>query len=358
MAHSPLVDAAPLWRVASPYFSEATDRWLDDFVPADQHRFELVSRVGEAVPWHLKKSPRSSGSEWRDFNQQARITMDSPCDGMIGVFPQVTATLAARARMRRDDRPIVSWFFNTNLESAARRLTARVSLSRVDRFVVHSTIEIEAYSRLLKIPEDRFRFVHLQYGGTIETDAPDIDGPYVFATGSGFRDYGTFFDAMRTLGYPTLVLAGPRVLAGLDIPDNVTIVDSMSRSEIRRHVRHARVNVVPMTTDGLTAGVVTLVETFRHGRGVVATRRSGLEDYLIHDQNSLLSSPRNADEMAECISAYWNDELLRNRIDQGATTFAERHCTDQAAAASLVTVLDEVLGSSSAGAANQHFEAA
>ncbi len=344
MAPSPLVDAPPLWRVASPYFSEATDRWLDDFVPEGSHRFELVSRVGEAVPWHLKKSPRSSGSEWRDFAAQARLTMDEPCDGMIGVFPQVTATLAARARLRRDDRPIVSWFFNTNLESAARRLTARASLSRVDRFVVHSTIEIEAYSRMLKLPEDRFRVVHLQYGGAIETDPPAIDEPYVFATGSGFRDYGTFFSAVERLGYRTLVLAGPSVLAGLDIPSNVEIVESMSRSEIRRHVRHARVNVVPMTTDGLTAGVVTLVETFRHGRGVVATRRSGLEDYLIHDQNSLLSSPRNADEMAACIEAYWSDEVLRTRIDNGAADFAERNCTDEAAATSLVSVLDNVLG--------------
>ncbi len=357
MAQSPLVDAAPLWRVASPYFSEATDRWLDDFVDPSAHRFELVGRVGEAIPWHLKKSPRSSGSEWRDFHQQARITMDADCSGMIGVFPQVTATLAARARLRRDDRPIVSWFFNTNLENAARRLTARASLSRVNRFVVHSTIEIEAYARMLKLPEDRFQFVHLQYGGDIETAPPDIDEPFVFATGSGFRDYGTFFEAVGSLGYRTLVLAGPRVLAGLEIPDNVTIVDSMSRSDIRRHVRHARVNVVPMTTDGLTAGVVTLVETFRHGRGVVATRRSGLEDYLIHDENSLLSSPRNAAEMAASIEAYWTDDVLRARIDNGAADFAERHCTDEAAAASLVSVLDDVLGTSST-AAGHHLHAA
>lgn len=357
MASTPLADAAPLWRVASPYFSETTDRWLDDFVSPDRYRFELVGRVGDAVPWHLKKNPRSTGGEWRDFAAQARLTMDETCDGMIGVFPQVTATLAARSRLRRDDRPIVSWFFNTNLESALRRLTARASLSRVNRFVVHSTIEVEAYSRMLKIPEDRFQFVHLQYGGAVETDPPSIDEPYIFATGSGFRDYGTFFDAVGRLGHRTLVLAGPRVLAGLDIPENVEIVDSMSRSDIRRHVRHARVNVVPMTTDGLTAGVVTLVETFRHGRGVVATRRSGLEDYLINDQNSLLASPRNADEMAECIDAYWNDDLLRSRIDAGALDFAERNCTDEAAAASLVGVLDDVLGRSNP-VAESHLRAA
>jgi glycosyltransferase involved in cell wall biosynthesis len=344
MGHALLADSTPLWRVASPYFSEATVRWLDEFVPDDRHRFELVNRVGEAVPWHLKKSPRSSVAEWREFLDQARITMEQTCSGMIGVFPQVTATLAARSRLRRDDRPIVSWFFNTSFDSAFRRGTGRASLGRVNRFVVHTTIEIEAYAKALKLPEDRFRFVHLQYGDTIETEAPDVDEPYVFATGSGFRDYGTFFDAVSRLGYKTLVLAGPRVLQGLDIPPNVEIIESMSRSDIRRHVRHAAVNVVPMTTDGLTAGVVTLVETFRHGRGVVATRRSGLEDYLIHDKNSLLSSPRNAVEMAECIEAYWTDEVLRTRIDNGARTFADENCTDTAAAGSLVKVLDEVLG--------------
>ena len=57
-------------------------------------------------------------------------------------------------------------------------------------------------------------------------------------------------------------------------------------------------------------------------------------------------------DVAVAVNDAWRDD------HRGATTFAERHCTDQAAAASLVTVLDEVLGSPSAGAANQHFEAA
>lgn len=342
---------APLWRVASPYFDDARDQWIDRFVSRDQHRFELIGRVGEQLQWHEKKKARSSLGEWQNYGRQAALTLEAPSDGLISVFPQVTATLAGLARIRRDDRPILSWFFNTSLESRARKMAARASLSRVDRFVVHSTVEVGAYAQLLGIDEDRFRFVPLQYGGVVETEPPDLespDEPFIFATGSGFRDYRTFFAAVEKLGYRTLVLAGPRVLADLKIPANVEIIDSMPKQQIRRHVRAARVNVVPMTTEGLTAGIVTLVETFRHGRGVVATRRSGLEDYLVDESTCLLYQPGNVSELAEQIEAYWSDDLLRRRIDDGASTFASTNCTDEAAASSLTHILDELIAPPSA----------
>lgn len=335
-----LTARGPLWRVASPYFNAQTVQWIDKTISPDTYRFERVQAVGGERDWHSRRSARSSMREWRNYFEQAAHAFDSPSDGVIGVFPQLAASLAIVSRLRRDDRPIVSWFFNTTLDNEARRRAAAIGLSRIDRFVVHTTCEIEAYSELLRIPQDRFHFAPLQYGAKVETEMPGVNEPYVFATGSGYRDYGTFFAAMQRLGYKTLVLAGPRALDGLTPPSNVEIIDHMSKEEIRRHVRHARVNAIPLTDGGLAGGLVTIVESFRHGRGVVSTDRPGVEDYLIDGQTALLARLGDADSLAERIEAVWNDQTLSDKLDTNALEFGELHCTDAAAANSLVEVLD------------------
>lgn len=318
-------------------------RWIDVSIPKNVYRFERVQAVGGGRDWHSRRYARSSLTEWKDYLQQAHNAVSEPSDGLITVFPQLAASVATVSRLRRDDRPIVSWFFNTTLDGKLRRQCARLGLSRIDRFVVHSSVEVEAYARLLDLPVERFSFVPLQYGAEIETDKPTIDEPYVFATGSGFRDYDTFFKAMERLGYPTRVVAGPRVLQGLTPPPNVEIVDAMSKEQIRRHVRHAAVNVIPLRTVGLTAGLVTIVECLRHGRGVVATARSGIEDYLTDGGNALLALPGNVDSLTQRIEAVWSDPQLRASLDARALAFSNEHCTDDAAGAALVRVLDGVL---------------
>lgn len=337
-----LASRGTLWRVASPYFLPNTQKWLDAEIPADVYRFERVQAVGGGQDWHARRQAHSTLSEWLAYYRQALNAVSEPSDGLISVFPQLAAALSTVSYARRDDRPIVSWFFNTNLHDERRRRIASLGLGRIDKFVVHSTIEIETYSSLLEIPEERFHFVPLQYGATIETEAPDRQEPYIFATGSGHRDYKTFFEAVEKLGYPTIVLAGPRALKGLTPPANVEIVDSMSKQQIRRHVRHARVNVVPLKTTGVTVGLVTIVECLRHGCGMVSTARSGIEDYLTDGYNSLLSLPGNAESLATRIEAYWTDDSLRHKLNANALAFAEQNCTDQAAANALVEVLDGV----------------
>lgn len=346
-----LGERGTLWRVASPYFTEHTVRWIDATIPKDVYRFERVQAVGGGRDWHARRTAHSSLTEWKAYIEQAHHAVSGESDGLISVFPQLAASVSMMSQVRRDPRPIVAWFFNTTLDTELRQRGARLVLSRIDRFVVHTTVEVEEYASQLGLPAERFHFVPLQYGAEIETERPPIDEPYVFATGSGYRDYETFFTAMEKLGYPTLVLAGPRVLAGLTPPPNVTILDGMTKQQIRRHVRHAAVNVIPLRTVGLTAGLVTIVECLRHGRGVVSTARSGVEDYLFDGTNSLLALPGNADSLATRIEAMWSDPELRQKLDANALAFGNAHCTDEAAAEALIEVLDGVTMNSERAAA-------
>jgi glycosyltransferase involved in cell wall biosynthesis len=332
------------WVVASPYFETPADRWIGDSVRSEQHSFVLIPRIGQERNWHQAGPPRATVREWSQRVRQAQMAVSADADGMITVFPQLAAAVGSIKAVRRVDRPLVSWFFNTEgLTSLPKRTAAHLALSRVDRFVVHSTREMESYADLLDLPSERFIYVPFQYGAKVETDFPEgQDEPYVFATGSGYRDYETFFAAMDALGHRTLVLASDRVLAGLTVPPNVEILEQITRPEIRRLVRHARVNVVPLNDGATTAGIVTIVETFRHGRSLVITDRPGIDDYIIDGKNALCTRLYDSRSMADAIEAMWSDDRMRGELDEAAFRFAEDNCTDEAAARSLVRILDSV----------------
>ncbi len=333
------------WAVTAPFLRDPQNRWISDFVESDRHSFQVIPQAGPEISWHTKKLPRTGLSEWRQFAKTACSALEfaeANQGGVITVFPQLAAATASRKKFKRLDVPIVAWFFNTTFERNARSLLGRKTLPAVDRFVVHSTVEIEAYARELSLPHSRFEFVPAQYGATVDESDENAEEPFVFATGSGFRDYGTFFDAMAKLDMPAKVVAGPRVLAGLTPPPNVEILDGVSIDEIRRYIRQARVNVIPMESGGLTAGLLTIVLTFRHGRGLVITDRPGIDDYVHADQDSLLVPMHDASSMAAAIEAMYEDADLRSRLGAAADEFATANCTDQAAGRSLLRILDEV----------------
>jgi glycosyltransferase involved in cell wall biosynthesis len=332
------------WTVTSPYFESVNDQWISDAAPSDRHTFNLVPRVGAERDWHRSGAARAGVGEWVNRTRQSRMAFGDGDAGIITVFPQLAAAAGMWKVLHRSSQPLVAWLFNTEgLNTPLRCGLARVPLGRVDRFVVHSTAEVYGYADLLRLPEDRFEYVPLQYGGTIETAAPEgCDEPYVFATGSGYRDYATLFDAAEQLGLPTIVVASQRSLDGLRVPPNVTIRTGLDRSEIRRLIRHARVNVVPLTDRALTAGLVTIVETFRHGRSVVTTERPGLDDYCTEGKTALCADLFDATSMARCIELMWSDGELRESLDRNAENFAEDNCTDTAAARHMFRILDSV----------------
>lgn len=331
------------WTVAAP-FNRPGDRWLTPFV-AGEHTFDVVARPGTELNWHERKSAVSSPREWADYLRQARTTLarTGPGDGVITVFPQLPAAIGALARAQRRDVPIVSWFFNTALYGGMRHRAARLALGRVNRFVVHSHVERRVFMNWLGLPLERASFVPLQYGGAVsEAVEPDDEEPFVLAVGSGHRDFATLFAALEKLQYPTIVISSPRALAGCTPPSCVDIREGVPRDEIRRLVQRARVNAIPMTTDGIVGGTVTIVETMRLGRAPVITGRAGVEDYVTDEESGLVVAPYDVEGMHTALARMWDDAVLRARLNAGASAFAEANCTDVAAGAALGRILDEV----------------
>jgi len=330
-------------------FTEDPERqpWLTRFVPGDRHRFTMVPRPVNEGNWHERTRSSTSLRDWWVSARQAeagRRLRDG--GGVMTVLPQLTVMAAAEKRALRGGWPLVSWWFSTKGSySGWRGFGSRLALAAVDRFVVHSNSEAEYYSTWLRLPRDPFEFVHFQRAAIPIEFEVDRDEPFVFATGSGQRDYRTFFSAIEKSGIRAVVAPGRHAVAGLEVPDRVSMRFDVTKADIFELGQRAVINVIPMNTDGAAAGTVIIVEAMRQRCAIVCTRRSGIEEYLIDGENAVLVSPGNAGELAEAMQWLMADDAERERLAKNAYEFALAHCSDEVAGLRMGEVLDGVLAS-------------
>ncbi len=99
-----------------------------------------------------------------------------------------------------------------------------------------------------------------------------------------------------------------------------------------------------MNEHGANAGLITVVEAFLHGRGLVSTMRPRVEDHILPGLNSSVFDLFDPNGMAEAIEAMWTDRALRDKLNEGAPDFVRTWCTDEAAGRALGLHLDELSG--------------
>jgi glycosyltransferase involved in cell wall biosynthesis len=335
------------WALASPFFERGgANRWLADQVPADRHRFTPVApRVAPASI--AGDGTATSGDGWKRAWQQIADAFALRPEGVVTLFPPLATVAGCRKRVTRRDLPVVAWCFNLGkLYGGMKGRLARFGLGAVDRFVCHSTFEVDQYSRWLRLPRDRFTFVPLQRGRLVDHDTPeDRERPFLVAMGSARRDYATLFEAVAALGYRTIVIAAPHAVAGLSVPANVEVRNGLTRDECYVLSQRARMNVVPIANEQTASGQVSVVQAMHLGRAVIATDCPGTRDYLRNEQNGLTVRAGDVKEMSQAIRRLWEDEAERQRLGVAARIDARDRFSDEAAGRHLTRILDEVLAS-------------
>jgi hypothetical protein len=332
------------WTIVAPFFRGSQHRWLDAFVPPGRHTFAHLSWPGSGDgDWHRRSSSVTKLQEWLDYWRYGGNAWKARRGGIITVFPQLAAAVGFRQRACNEQVPVVAWCFNIGaLAGGLKRRLARWSLSRIDRFVVHSRGECRQYSDWLQLPANRFRFVHLQRPLIPITCEEDKERPFVLAMGSAHRDYATLFQAIGPLGLRTVVVAAKHALKDITVPDCVEIRSNLSRDDCYRLAQQARINVIPISNDTTASGQVTVIEAMCLARPIIATRCMGTEDYVEHGRTGLLVRMKTVDELRDAILRLWDDGGLRERLGADARRFAAVQFSDEAAGLSLQQILDEL----------------
>ena len=343
------------WSVVADFFSQRhidNNLWLNRCISEDKYKFQLLARSKPAKSWHERKEKLTPISEWFIHWDHAAKALNGDSDGVITVFPQLPASVGLQKLLTRSKKPVVAWTFNVGnykggpILGTVRRLLAQISLRQIDRFVVHTSPEIEIYSKWLNLPKERFEFVPFPFSDIEVAYEEEKDKPFIAAIGSAHRDFPCLFKVVEELNLPTIVASGRPALAHLEIPKQVQTPFDITKADCHRMAQQARINVIPLQPkeDVTAAGQVTVIEGMHMGRAMIVSDCYGMKDYITHGENGLLVKPGCVDSLKEAINLLWNDEELRNRLGRNAQAYARANFSDQFAAHELERILDELSG--------------
>lgn len=334
------------WIVLSPFTRTEDPEWIFDFIDADEH-------VAKAVPatYHHDRSRRTSSlSNWTNFLLHGLLGFLKTFKrgrkvGVVTVFPQLAAIVALLKKLcGRKDLQLIAWCFNLGRPyGGLKGVLARFALSSVDIFVVHSRAEIAIYSEWLKLPKERFVFVHLSTqkptGALWDESAEE---PYVVALGTANRDYRLLTEAVGKLGYKTIIVAGKYAVEHIEAPPCVTFLSGLSLEDCHRLATRSRVNVVPIADIDAPSGQVTIIESMMLGVPLVATACAGTTDYIVDGVDGLLVRSKSLAEMMAALETLWNDGVKRRSFSAQAKLSSMSKFTFDAASGHLKMLMDQL----------------
>jgi glycosyltransferase involved in cell wall biosynthesis len=245
----------------------------------------VVARVAPLGP--TVGTRRHRLRSWPAYIRQAARALRWP--GPVVAWDPVAGSLAARLG-RRQGLVILNPLLDPSRPSRRQRLVV-AGARHAERVVFFSRAAVRDAAALGIETAD---FVPL--GVRARRDAPHPPGGHLLAVGRDHRDWETLARAAQTLDVEV------RAVGPASVPGPLQLVEPVSRDELFRLMDAAAAVVVPLADDRRTAGQLAVLDAFAVGRGVVATRGPGTEDYVTRE-TGLLVPAGDADALRTALQA-------------------------------------------------------
>lgn len=313
-----------------------------DHISDDEWNF-LEDRVGDSdlewiffnsspINWLEKLVKKPKLARYRACIQATMSANRAEKALMITHLPRATCWAAIFAGFLTPQTPHMAFSFNfTHLPNGISRLLMTYAFKKVDRFAVFSKSEKSLYTEFFKLDPERIDVLPW----AMETpkyapDQPIVEGDYICAVGGEGRDYGSLAEAMRSLpNIPLVVVARPYSLKNICFPSNVKVFTDLPKEKFWNIVRFSRFCVIPLLENNTNCGHISIVGTMLHGKPIVATTSTGIEDYVIPDETALTSSAKDVGGLITNIRKLWSDSALCHKLGTTAHSIAlEKHNLD------------------------------
>lgn len=297
---------APGWRFLEPNWTAEPVRWSFHHGVASNRIERLLRRPNIARYRAAITSAREAARETNPI--------------LVGHLPRMTAAMNVARRTLCPKVPLIGFAFNfTDLPGRTERTLMRRMFAGLDEAVVFSKMERTLYARALHIPEERIHYLPWCMDPPVvgpDTPVPDWDD-YICAIGGEARDYPLLANAMRQLPKLRLaIVARPYSVAGIDFPQNVRVFTNLPGPLTWRLAADSLGLVVPLRRADTACGHITIVGARLLGIPLVATRSTGIEDY-VSDDDTLLVNAGAVHDMADALRALAEDRSgARARADR------------------------------------------
>ena len=250
------------------------------------------------------------------------------------------ARFAARAGI--PIRHLAASFNFATLPRGLKRHFMTRAFAHVDRFVVFSQAERDLYADYFQIPREKIE-VKLwgvnppEIAATTDSSTEPQANQYLCAIGGNRRDYATLMAGMAQLPQiPIIVVARPHNLRGLTVPRNVTVRCDIPFPQAMRILHRSRFMVLPLDSNTVPCGHVTLVAAMHLEKAFIVTRSAGIADYLTDPTtghpNGIACDVASPTSLADAIRALWNDPARTAELAKNGKAFAQSYCTEESMA--------------------------
>jgi glycosyltransferase involved in cell wall biosynthesis len=316
--------------------------------------FEYHSRIMFVLVWYPKLVYHFTLLAIRSMI----LSRPRPAVVVVESDVEVLVFSAIRAlRLRKQPHIVYLSFIYTSRSSSilnrVRRLYYSFVLKRCARIFCHSQVEVERYSRIF--PKTAKRFVFLSWGGNvggwrnipIGNDGRRGDRPlHILAAGRSGRDYPTLVRAVAGENFEVTVVCDNREsLGGIKEAANLRILRDCHGADYFTQLRCCDIVVVPLTVEDISQGQMVVVQAMAYGKPVVVTRAPTICDYAIENEEVLMVSRGDAQELKDAIIRLRDDPVLYSDLRRHARdAYIARH--SQAVftrnLVSAITDLDEI----------------
>jgi glycosyltransferase involved in cell wall biosynthesis len=260
---------------------------------------------------------------------------------LANVFP-----LAARVR-RRPRVVILNYGLVTTWRraSAPRRRLLRAALRSAEAVACLGAAQRRTVVDELGVAENRARVVEIGVDADFFAPAEDAPTGPIVAVGKDLaRDYATLIAAAHDLGRPLRIVAEPRNLDGIELPETVQVSRRLGWAELRRLYASAACVVVPLRGPDFrygteASGLTALLEAMACAKPVVVTERSVLDAYAVDRETCLRVPPERPAALREALEHVLGDGELRRRLGTAARTAVDVRFTTRHLAGRLAVVL-------------------
>ena len=228
--------------------------------------------------------------------RHARVLMLNSSSGVI--YPDLLACMILGFLPRRYRAALMligeMWEPNAGLRGLVERLAIRLVDRAVDRYVVYSRDDKEAFCALWGIDPDKVGITLCYY----HLSAQELEGPpppnggHIFAGGDSGRDYAPLVEAARQFPDTRFILATAWT-SSKPVPANVHIVlakrTRTSHAEFIRLLHTAHATVVPLQ-QGMkrSVGQQTYLNSMYLGKPTVVARALGISDHVEDGEHALV----------------------------------------------------------------------
>ena len=174
----------------------------------------------------------------------------------------------------------------------------------IDAFICHTTREAELYGAEFG-PRVAWKLRYVEYGVGTPSGLTDgrfgmSEAPVFFAGGTSNRDYATLVEAFRGRPERLRIFCFERDVAGLDLPDNVSVTSGVFDDEFAAAMRACDGVIVTLENPTIASGHLVLLEAMRQGKPIVATRGPCTSD-LLDDACAMRVDPHSPGSIGEAL---------------------------------------------------------